>query len=138
MAEKRPILGIGVFIRKDGRILLGKRKKEPSANTWAIPGGHVEFGETLEQCAKREAHEETGLIITNIKRGPLIDHIEPDNSNHYYSFFLTADHLDGEPVARESEKFDSLQWFTWNALPSPVSTPLELLLKTSFNPFLTP
>jgi len=58
-----PILGAGVVIVADGAILLVQRGHEPQLGRWSVPGGRVEPGETLQQAAAREAHEETGLEV---------------------------------------------------------------------------
>lgn len=54
---------VDIIIEKNGKILLIKRNKKPFKNFWVIPGGHVEYGETVEKAAEREAKEETGLKI---------------------------------------------------------------------------
>ena len=64
MEDKRPKVGVGVFVFKDGKILLGKRKNAHGAGTWSFPGGHIELFEELYECAYRELREETGLIAT--------------------------------------------------------------------------
>jgi len=61
---ERPIVGVGaVIVTPDGRVVLIKRRFEPMAGLWSIPGGALEVGETLEAGTAREALEETGLII---------------------------------------------------------------------------
>ena len=55
-SNKRPLIGVGVFICKDdNQILLGQRLNSHGAHTWSLPGGHLKFAEQIEQCAKREA-----------------------------------------------------------------------------------
>jgi 8-oxo-dGTP diphosphatase len=56
-------LGASVVIVADGAILLVQRGHEPQLGRWSVPGGRVEPGETLEEAAKREAYEETGLEV---------------------------------------------------------------------------
>ena len=60
MNEHRPKVGIGVIIQKDGKLLMGQRRGAHGADTWCPPGGHLEFGETWESCARRETREEAG------------------------------------------------------------------------------
>ena len=59
----RRLVAVGAVVIKDGAILLVKRGQAPSSGKWAIPGGSVELGETLQQAAEREIREETGLRI---------------------------------------------------------------------------
>ena len=59
--EPRPILGASAAVFRDGAVLLVKRGKPPGKGLWSLPGGKVEFGETLAQAALREVREETGI-----------------------------------------------------------------------------
>ena len=64
--KNKPRVGLGVLIfNSKNQILLGKRIGSHGESTWAPPGGHLEFGESFEACATREAFEETGLKILN-------------------------------------------------------------------------
>lgn len=61
-------VGVGVMIfDKDGMILLGKRKGSHGAGEYSFPGGHLEYGESFEECAKREVMEECGIEIKNLE-----------------------------------------------------------------------
>jgi 8-oxo-dGTP diphosphatase len=78
MSVNRPQVGIGVFLVKGGKILLGRRKGAHGEGEYALPGGHLELGETFEECALRELAEEAGpkikvkrvsfLCLTNMRR----------------------------------------------------------------------
>lgn len=61
--NERPLVGVGVAILDQGRILLVKRTNEPGKGLWAVPGGKVDFGEPLREAAAREVTEETGLLV---------------------------------------------------------------------------
>jgi ADP-ribose pyrophosphatase YjhB (NUDIX family) len=100
----RPVVGVGaVIFMPDGRIVLVKRGHEPLAGQWSIPGGKLEFGETLEAGTARECLEETGLIV---QVGPLVevcDRILMDESGRVGYHFVLVDYLctpvGGTPVA---------------------------------------
>jgi 8-oxo-dGTP diphosphatase len=89
----RPIVGVGAVIVKDGRVLLVKRRYEPLAGRWSIPGGTLELGETLETGVAREMREETGL---EIEIGPVIevfDRIMFDADQRVRYHFVLVDYL---------------------------------------------
>ena len=75
--------GMGIFIFKNGKFLMGKRLNTHGDNTWSIPGGHIEFGETFEDTAKREVKEETDLEIDNIRFGAVTNDYFLKENRHY-------------------------------------------------------
>jgi 8-oxo-dGTP diphosphatase len=89
----RPYVGVGAVIVQDGKVLLVRRKYEPLAGQWSLPGGAVEVGETLEACLVREMLEETGL---EVKVGPVIeviDRITRDDEGRVMYHFVLVDYL---------------------------------------------
>jgi mutator protein MutT len=89
----RPVVGVGAVIVKAGRVLLVKRRYEPLAGRWSIPGGTLELGETLETGVAREMQEETGL---EIEVGPVIevfDRIVFDADKRVRYHFVLVDYL---------------------------------------------
>jgi 8-oxo-dGTP diphosphatase len=66
----QPIVGVGAVIMQQGKVVLVKRKFEPLAGQWSLPGGRLELGETLESGLAREMIEETGL---EVQVGPVVD-----------------------------------------------------------------
>jgi mutator protein MutT len=62
-----PIPAVSVALRDKDRFLLVKRGRAPSKDFWAFPGGKLEAGETLDQAARRELHEETGLVAEDYR-----------------------------------------------------------------------
>lgn len=129
-----PRVGVGVIVMRRGLVLLGQRKGSHGAGTWALPGGHLEFGETVEECARREVAEETGLELHDITRGPYTTTLFPAEGTHYVTLFALAPSEAGEPQALEPAKCARWQWFPWSALPSPLFEPLRSLQRSGFVP----
>jgi 8-oxo-dGTP diphosphatase len=127
MNEKRPRVGVGVIVWKNGQVLLGQRKGSHGAGKWGFVGGHLEFGETIETCASRELMEETGIKALSFQLGPWTSDLI-DEDKHYVTLFVLVDQFEGEPRALEPHRCEKWEWFDWNALPSPLFTPIESLL----------
>jgi len=96
MATKRPVLTVDVLIRKDYGYVFVKRKNEPYRGHWAIPGGLVEYGETVEQAAIREAKEETGLEVKLTRLVGVYSDPTRDPRGHYISIAYLAETISGE------------------------------------------
>jgi 8-oxo-dGTP diphosphatase len=125
--DNRPKVGVGVLIIKDAKVLLGKRKNAHGDGTWAPPGGHLEFEESLEECAKREVLEETGLILKNVKKYDFTNDVFVKENKHYLTVFMITDELEGEPHAMEPEKCECWAWFGADELPDNLFLPLKNL-----------
>jgi len=133
--ENKPKIGVGVIIVKDNKVLLGKRKGSHGEGTWSFPGGHLEFNETIEDCAVREVKEETNLEINNIRIQTFTNDMFKQEGKHYVTLLVLADYLSGEVKLMESDKCDEWNWFTWDDLPEPLFLPIENLLKQNYSPF---
>jgi len=131
----RPKVGTAVIIRKDGKVLMHKRKSKMGFGTWAFPGGHLEFHETVIDCFIRETKEESDVEITNIKIGPYTNDINIKENMHYITLFGVADWKSGEAKVMEPDKCEKWEWFNWNNLPQPLMLTVEILKKTDFDPF---
>jgi 8-oxo-dGTP diphosphatase len=127
--SKRPHIGVGVLVWKDDRLLLGKRISAHSENSWQFPGGHLEFGETVEDCARREVAEEAGITICNVVPGGFTNDVFIDAEKHYVTLFVSAEYESGTPTVMEPEKCEQWQWFKWNELPAPLFMPIRNFLK---------
>lgn len=110
----QPKLGAIAVVFHDNRFLLVKRKKEPNADTWGFPGGHVELGETALQAAARELSEETGIVGIPQKYLTNVDAITRDNQGAILFHFLLAAVLcryeSGTPCA--ADDVSDAGWFT--------------------------
>jgi 8-oxo-dGTP diphosphatase len=132
---RQPRVGVGVLLRHNGKILLGKRRGSHGAGAWAAPGGHLEFGEEIEACVRREILEETDLTVTNIHFGTITNDIFPDASRHYVTIVMVCDLAGGDLKNLEPHKCEEWRWFGWDELPRPLFVPFENMLKQGFTPF---
>jgi ADP-ribose pyrophosphatase YjhB (NUDIX family) len=90
---ERPVVGVGAIVVSGGRVLIVKRRFEPLAGRWSLPGGTLEVGETLEAGVAREIFEETGL---RIDVGPVVevfDRILLDQERRVRYHFVLVDYL---------------------------------------------
>jgi 8-oxo-dGTP diphosphatase len=117
-------VGVGVFVvEKDSspsnpRFLVGKRKGSHGAGFIALPGGHLEFGETTEACAAREVEEETGLRVSNVRFLNATNDYMRAEGKHYVTLFVTCVRDDGSQEARnlEPDKCEGWEWVCWEDL----------------------
>ena len=131
--EKRPRVSIALKIKKDGKILLGKRKKFPMA--WGFPGGKLDFGESIEKSTIREVDEEVGIKVKNLGFATITNDILDEIDEHFVTVIMTADYDSGEVILKEPEKCEKWDWFNWDNLPEPLSSPVINLREQNFSPF---
>lgn len=102
-------VAVGAVVFHNDSILLVRRKNPPAKDLWAIPGGRIKFGETLQQAAEREIYEETGIRIKAESVVYVFEVIDRDEKNkirfHYVVIDLEAQYLSGTPRAND----DALQ-----------------------------
>ena len=95
-----PVVGVGAVVIKDGKVLLVKRGVDPNKGLWAIPGGSLKLGETLQEGAEREILEETGITIRAKEPVYSFDFFERDGDGrirfHYVIVDMMADYIGGE------------------------------------------
>lgn len=95
LETSKPRIGVGVIVVKEGKILMGKRKGSHGTGLWAFPGGHLEFGESVSECATRELEEETGLKALSIRLGPWIENMMDHGKKHYITLIAIVDEFEG-------------------------------------------
>jgi len=132
--NKKPGVGVGVCIVKDGKVLWGKRKNSHGEGSWCFPGGHLEFNESWEDCAMRETLEETGIRIKNIRFVAATNDIFPKGAKHYVTIFMLAKYDTGEVQLLEPDKCERWEWFDWSNPPEPLFISGQNLRKTGFDP----
>lgn len=119
-------VGVAVVVRRNGKILLGKRKGSHGAGTWALPGGHVELGEEPVATAFRELVEELGEdcsfgVIQSLRSCSYISTVFKEGKHHITLFFET-DLMSGEPKVMEPNKCEAWEWCD----PDPDNLPTPL------------
>lgn len=132
---ERPKVGVGVIVKKDGKVLFGKRKGAHGEGTRSLPGGHLEFGETPEQCAIREVFEEAGIGISNAVRVAFTNDILEKEQKHYVTLYIASDYAGGDVRVMEPDKCEEWRWVDWDDLPRPLFIPIENLLRQGYSPF---
>ena len=134
LASRRGIdavgVGVGAIIRdSQGRLFLAKRGPvaKNERGLWEFPGGSVELGETLAQTLQREMREEFGIEIEVGELLDVVDHILPEEGQHWVSPTYLCRIRSGEPQIREPGKCEAIGWF------APEKVPAELTQITRHN-----
>lgn len=122
----RPLIGIGLLIWRDDKVLMGKRKED---HVWAFPGGHLEKWESFEATALRELREEAGfeIQVTTPRFLTAKNTRFYDEDRHYVVLFMQCFWQAGEAVNMEPDKLEGWEWHQWNKLPSPLMMGIEML-----------
>ena len=137
MDNKRVGVGFGVMILSGGKILLGKRHHDPrradselhGEGTWTMPGGKLEFGESLETGATREVREETGITIDPNELKVIALNTDIKGDAHFITIGLLYEKTVAEPKVTEPDEITEWQWFSLDALPSPLFFPSAKIIR---------
>ncbi len=122
-----PKVGAGVVIVKDGKTLLTKRKGAHGEGAWGSLGGHVEDGESPLETCRREAREELGIEIDNLRFVSCTNMIK--YGKHFVDISFLADHVSGEPRVMEDDRIERVEWFPLDALPEPLFEPVRIVFE---------
>lgn len=115
-----PGVGCGVLFQRRGTILLLKRRRPPEAGHWSLVGGKVDPFERGEDAARREAREESGLVLGSLSLLGVSEQLMPEEAQHWVSLIFLAEDFEGEPLLAEPEKHAALGWFPLDDLPAPL------------------
>jgi 8-oxo-dGTP diphosphatase len=132
----RPRVAVGAVVIHDDRVLLVQRGKPPSFGQWAIPGGSVELGETLQVAAEREILEETGVQIEAKEIVYTFENIQWDEKKrprfHYVIIDFVGRYIRGEPAGQDDA--DAARWVSFADIAGldVNANTLELLRKVGF------
>jgi 8-oxo-dGTP diphosphatase len=118
LGADRPRVGVGILlVDESGRLLLTLRRRPPEAGCWSIVGGKLDYLETLEQCAIREALEEVGAAISIDSLLCVTDHLVPAEGQHWVSPAYLARVSSRDTRNCEPEKTQEVRWFPIDGLP---------------------
>ena len=115
----RPAVSADIVVLRGTRrkcdVLLIKRRKDPYANSWALPGGFLDMDETIEETAARELKEETNLTARQLQQLKVFSAVRRDPRGRVISVAFLARSVEGQ--ARAGDDAGELQWFAVNELP---------------------
>jgi len=108
----RPILAVGTIVVRDGCVLLARRGKPPGLGKWSVPGGAVDAGESLEDAARREIHEECGIEVELTDTIEVLQRVTRDDAQRVRFHYVIVDYVArwaaGEP--RPSAEASEVRW----------------------------
>ncbi|CAF1322649.1 unnamed protein product [Adineta steineri] len=141
----RPFVGVAVIVVYPSRypqsVLISERLSSHGKGGYQLPGGHLEYGESFDECAKRELKEETNLDCSSFKLVHVTNTIfskEDGGPKHYVTLFMkTIVQDDSTLKCMEPQKNSDWIWTKWNDLKTKkLFTPLQQAVDDSnFNPF---
>jgi 8-oxo-dGTP diphosphatase len=130
MSTKNIKVGCEIFLIKDDAILLGKRKNCYGEGTWGLPGGHLEQGESIRECVRRELKEELDIEGLEFKLISVADCI--NERGHYVHISFLFEKFTGEIRNMEPDLCYEWNFFPLSSLPEDLFDPHRNILKNYF------
>ena len=122
--EKTPDVGIGCIVVRNGKLLLVRNRR----GLWSTPGGHLDFGESPENCAVRETLEETGVTVSNVEFVAITNDLLPDVGKHYLTVWMRAEADNEATQIGDLGEINGVGWFSPDQLPEPLQLFFQNLL----------
>lgn len=113
-----PRVGCGAVIQNGDAVLLVKRRREPEAGCWGLPGGKVDPYETVLDAVRREIVEELGVAVKGLRLLCVVDQIDRSNASHWIAPVYLVDTYDGEPAILEDDVLADMGWFSPGNMPA--------------------
>ena len=132
--SQKPEVGVAVILTRDDQVLLMKRKGPHGPGTWTVPGGHMDLGETPEQCGARECKEEIGVDVVDLHFRAITNDIFEGEDRQSISIWMDGRIQSGEPRIVAEKEASEIGWFSWDALPQPLYLPLRNFVKQNSYP----
>ncbi|MBI5620840.1 NUDIX domain-containing protein [Candidatus Gottesmanbacteria bacterium] len=114
--SKSPTVGIVLIVVRDNKLLIGMRREEHGFGKLSVPGGHLEFGESIEACALRELKEETGMTAKRKDVSVITLSNQPVPGAHYVNIGVLIKNPVGTPQETAPEEHGDWQWVNWDTL----------------------
>jgi len=115
MADPKPLLAVGAIVIERGELLLVRRGAEPSKGDWSLPGGKVEWGETVREALTREVREETGIDVDLVGLAGMAERIIPDDDGEVVWHYVIHDFW-ARPRSHELKPGDDVDDARWVAV----------------------
>lgn len=107
--EKRPRIRAAVAVLHEGRLLLVQHTKA-ERSYWLLPGGGLDWGESLQEAARREVLEETGIEVAPRELLFVSETLAPDRSKHVVHMVFAATYQRGEPFVPSETRITDVRW----------------------------
>jgi 8-oxo-dGTP diphosphatase len=134
--QKSPSLGVAIIITHGERLLVGRRKNPPMAQSWQLPGGWLHYQESPLQAVQRLQHQFPGM---HCGRAGLVSHTSNlfEDGTHSVSLYFQMQCLNADDVdLQRNQDCSDWMWVDWYDLPKPLFLPLQLLKQSSYSPFI--
>jgi ADP-ribose pyrophosphatase YjhB (NUDIX family) len=128
---RNPAVAVNVIVENEKRILLIKRRLEPFKGLWSLPGGYVEYGETVENAAKRELKEECGLDIQPLRIVGVYSDLKRHPWKHAIAICYVAKKFKGQIKSRSKE--GNVNFFEINRIPKELAFDHAKMIKDYIN-----
>lgn len=122
--DKIPFVGVGCIVVRQGKLLLVRNQR----GFWSTPGGHLDFGESPDICAAREAFEETGITVSNVQFVAITNDVLTEVGKHYLTVWMSGDADRASAQIGDAAEIKELGWFSPDALPNPLHRYFQNLL----------
>jgi len=117
LKELRPKGAVGIYLVEGDKILLYLRNSTHAGGTWCPLGGHIEYGESFLEAARREVKEEAGIDTEDIEVMGVTSDVYDDEKRHYITVHTRPKRYTRTPSLMEPDKFDDMSRFHLSELP---------------------
>lgn len=129
VVDRRAQVGVGCLVFQGARLLMTRRRGVHGKGSWSPPGGGLAFGESFEECARREVREETGVEIAGAPAYvATTNDVFVEERRHYVTVWMIGHWACGEPVNAAPYELDAVAWVPTDQLPVPLFAPFARLL----------